>query len=470
MNKMLLLLCLILLFAPALSGQENKKDELSLFLKKAVKTYNIPALSISIVDDNEIIYSFNWGEIGGCKAVTSDTPFYLGSTSKTFTALAVMRLVEQGKVGLDEPVKKYLPDFTTKNKIYEQQITVRHLLNHTSGLSAKHMQGMSMGLDNLDDELKLLIPCNPIHAPGTHYEYFNSNYRVLGLLVERVSNMSFQDFMSNEIFLPLGMSGTTAGFSAGICPVSGHGQLFGLPIEREQVFRKGAVPSGYMISTASDISKFLIEELKAYNGESAHLNKETILKTWQLSDTSDNTYAMGWLVVTDSIGDKFYVHGGALEGYQSFFYLNPEKNIGFVVLMNQGGLLPMMSFNTIRDGLINLIDGKQPESGMKQAPVIIIALIFFLTLSLCAFRIRRLTRKPKQTLWRKISIILDFLITCFIIWGFIPLMNWLMGDKADWRMLWNMFPEFCLLLAIVCTCNVICGSIKIKQLFIDYEQ
>lgn len=467
MIKNPLLASLILLFASPLSGMQDYKEQIDKFFEKAVKTYNIPALSIAVVDDKNVIYSFYGGDAKGSQVVSSDTPFLLGSTSKTFTALAVMRLVEQGKIELDKPVKGYLSDFSIQNKEYESKITVRHLLNHTSGLSSKGITGTSMGMDNLVDEMKILSTCNPDYAPGVRYAYFNSNYRLLGLLVERISGMPFQRFMYDEIFQPLQMSGTTAGVSTGTHPVCGYGQLFGLPVEREQVIRKGAVPSGYMISTAGDISKFLIEELKAYKGDSTHLNKETILKTWQLSDKSDNSYAMGWLVVTDSLGDKFYVHGGALEGYQSFFYLNPDNNIGFVILMNQGGVLPMLTFSVIRDGLISIINEEQATLGIGKVPVVIAIAMLLLAIALYVSRIIRLRHYRKSRILRKITMFLDFAFTLFIIWGFIPLMNRIMGDKADCKMLWNMLPEFCLLLAVICLGNIICGSIKVKQLIID---
>lgn len=465
MNKFISLLFLPLCLINTVFGNGSEQKELNIesFLQKVAKTYRIPALSVYIVDNRGVVDSFNWGN-NDDSTITSDSPFYLGSTSKTFTALAVMRLVEQGKIELDNAVKDYLPDFEIQNKEYESKITVRHLLNHTSGLSSKGMQNTSMGMDNLDDELNVLNMCNPDYAPGIHYAYFNSNYRLLGLLVERMGGMSFQNFMSNEVFLPLDMSRTTAGLTAGIIPVGGYGQLFGIPIKREQVFRKGAVPSGYMISTTNDISKFLIEELKAYKGESSILNKETILKTWQPSDTSENSYAMGWLAVRDSIGNKFYVHGGALEGYQSFFYLNPDKNIGFVVLMNQGGLFPMMCLNVVRDGLISIINGEQPSLGMGRTPVAIVFAVLLLVLAIYIFRIIRLKRNPKSGILRKITLCFDFAITLFIIGGFIPLMNWIMGDRADWIMLWNILPEFCLLLTIICVGNVICGIIKINDI------
>jgi len=172
---------------------------------------------------------------------------------------------------------------------------------------------------------------------------------------------------------------------------------------------------------------------------------------------------LGWLAITDSIGNKFYIHGGALEGYQSFFYINPDKDIGFVILMNQGGLFPMMSFSVIRDGLISIINGEQPNLGMQKIPVILTIIVLLLVCLFYRYRVIRLRQKPKFNLFRKLNLIFDLALVIFLIVGFIPLMNRLMGDQADWSMLWNVLPEFCLLLAIICIGNIICASIKIKQ-------
>lgn len=458
----IVLMCICSINSMLCNESRPNRVEIDSFLQDVVRSYNIPALSVSIVDSKSIINSFNWGNTDNGLPITSDIPFFLGSTSKTFTALGVMRLVEQGKIRLDDPVKKYLPDFKIENKKYETQITIRHLLNHTSGLSGKDIRGTSMGLNNLEEEMELLKTCNPVNTPGTHYEYFNSNYRLLGLLIERVSGTSFQNFIYREVFNPLGMSKTSAGLIAGIDPVGGHGQILGQPIKSKQIFRKGAVPSGYIISTTGDVSKFLIEQLKANNGDCSVLNKETIRKTWKPSDNS-NGYALGWLAITDSIGNKFYIHGGALEGYQSFFYINPDKDIGFVILINQGGLFPMMSFSVIRDGLISIINGEQPNLGMGKLPVILTIIVLLLVCFFYGYRVIRLRQKPKFNLFRKLNLIFDLALVIFLIVGFIPLMNRLMGDQADWSMLWNMLPEFCLLLAIICIGNIICASIKIKQ-------
>jgi CubicO group peptidase (beta-lactamase class C family) len=209
------------------------KNVIDSFLRKTVNTYNIPGLAVAIVNDKEIIFISGYGESSPGIDISSDTPFLLGSTSKTFTALGIMRLVEEGKVELDAPVKKYLPEFKLATPEYDSVITIRHLLNHTSGLSDKGM-------------------------PKT----------------------------------------------------------------------------------------------------------------------------------------SFLAHGGSLENYQSFFYLNPELNLGFVFLINQGGILPMIGgFSTLRNGLIRIIDKGQPQKGPGSWPVIIISGIFLLITGIevyITFRLQKL--------------------------------------------------------------------------------
>ena len=114
------------------------------FLQDAVASYRIPGLAVAIVSDEQVVFASGYGKASPGVGVTPTTPFLLGSTTKTFTALAVMRLVEQGKVELDSPVENYVPEFRLAVPGSEASITVRHLLNHTSGLSDRCMPGLKL--------------------------------------------------------------------------------------------------------------------------------------------------------------------------------------------------------------------------------------------------------------------------------------------------------------------------------------
>ena len=158
-------------------------DEIDSYLTDAVSKAHFPALSVTIVDKNDVLLSKCYGS---CESV--DTPFWLGSVSKSFTALCIMQLVEQGKVDLDTNIVEYLPNATDGNKI-----TVRQLLNHTSGL------GEHQNLDNYR-----IVGKQGVHA------YANVNYSLLGAIIEAASNTSYESYVTDNVFRPLHMSRSAA--------------------------------------------------------------------------------------------------------------------------------------------------------------------------------------------------------------------------------------------------------------------
>jgi CubicO group peptidase (beta-lactamase class C family) len=427
------------------------------FLRKTVNSYNIPGLAVAVVDDNGIIFISAYGESSPGINISYDTPFLLGSSSKTFTALGIMRLVEEGKLELDSPVKKYLPEFRLATPEYDSLITIRNLLNHTSGMSDKGMPKTSLGEKTLEDELALLAQCKPVSAPGTTFAYFNANYRLLGLVIERLTGLTFGEFLNTEIFKPSGMTSTFPG-PVGVKGIAeGHGEIFGFPIRREQKYRAGALPSGYIVSSASDIAHYLIAELKAGKGDTSIFNPETIKATWQPPGNKKDGYAFGWLVM-DTLGKTpFLAHGGSLENYQSFFYLNPELNLGFVFLMNQGGILPMIGgFSTLRNGLISIIDGEHPQDGPGSWPVIIISGLFLLITIIevyITFRLKNWrTRAGQKRKWERwTGILIDFIFSCFLLF---------VGYKS-WSMVYNMLPELFILIWIMITSGLVRTFVKI---------
>jgi CubicO group peptidase (beta-lactamase class C family) len=438
----------------SLAPDTNKLDN---FLRKTVKTYNIPGLAVAVVDDKGVIFMSGYGESSPGFNVTPNTPFLLGSTTKMFTALATMRLVEMGKVEIDSALKKYLPEFRLASPDYENAITIRHLLNQTSGMSNAGMPYVSLGENNLDDELILLRKCKPVSAPGTVYSYFNPNYRLLGLVIEKVSGMRYREFIYSEIFKPLAMTSSFVGPVGVKDLTAGHGEIFGFPLRREQKIREGAFPSGFIVSSVSDIASLLIAELRAGKGDSNILDPKTIKMTWQPPQNIKGGYAMGWLAV-DTIGKTpFLAHGGSLENYQSFLYINPQLNTGFVFLMNQGGLLPMIGgFNTLRNGLIRIIDKEQPEDGPGLWPVVLVLACFLLVLALEVFITIRLktwqNRTGQKKRWKRwAGMFLEIAFTCFLLY-------WL--NKGGY-MFYNLLPESFLLLWIMIILGIIRSFVKI---------
>ena len=471
------ILSAVFFFAPAavFSDARATVDATSMdgFLRDSVKKYRVPGLAVAIVDDSGVLYAGCFGYAAGRFPVTPGTRFAIGSTTKTFTALAVLELASDGKIDLDSPVKTILPKFEVAEKGFAERITVRHLLNHTSALSDSGMPSMARGEASLDKEVESLRLCVPSGEPGVSYRYFNGNYRVLGAVVERASGMRYEDFLRARLFGPLSMNGTGA-YAVPADPSSaaaeGHGSLFGFPIPEKQPLRAGAVPSGYIASNLSDIAIFLSDELRAGAGEKSVLDPDIVKQSWTPWSSEAESYAMGWISVRRADGSRFLVHGGSLEGFQSFFYLDPARRTGFAMLMNQGGLIPMSGgFNAIRDGLVASVGDKAPPRKPGPSPLAVVIAISFAVLFLELFLFARLGRwkralEKSGAGARRKAVLFFFLATeclaAFLPVYLIPFMNSLTGERGDWPFLWSMLPEAVVIIGAVSASSAVRLALK----------
>jgi CubicO group peptidase (beta-lactamase class C family) len=234
------------------------------YLDREMRELRIPGLALGIVHDDEIVHlqAFGVADASG-RAVTPQTPFILASASKSFTALAIMQLVEDGKVDLDAPVVTYLPPFSVGDESASTTITLRHLLNHTSGLSEdtayEPMLSNDMSDGALSERVRALSDAELVHGPCEAFEYTDANYDTLGLIVEKVSGQSYETSIRERIFTPLGMSHSftdqTDARQSGLA--SGHRSWFGFPRSFDAPYSRAAMPSSYLISSAEDVTHFL---------------------------------------------------------------------------------------------------------------------------------------------------------------------------------------------------------------------
>ena len=239
------------------------------YIEGQMRRLNIPGLALAIVEGDRIVHlaGFGHGRPGG-EAPTPQTPFVLGSTTKSFTALAVMQLVEAGKVELDAPVQRYLPWFRVADPQASAEMTVRHLLNQTSGLPM--LSGMSP-LADLDDspgaaerQAQALSTLRLTRPVGAAFEYSNLNYNLLGLIVEAAGGESYADAIQHHIFAPLGMSHSYTSQAAakrdGLAV--GHRYWFAHPVAMPDLpLPHGSLASGQLISTSEDMAHYLIAQL-----------------------------------------------------------------------------------------------------------------------------------------------------------------------------------------------------------------
>jgi len=295
----------------------------------------VPGLAYAVVADGEIETVGARGvlRIGGDEEVTPDTAFLTGSITKSFTALAVMQLVEAGRIDLDTEVSRYLDLFSNRPV---GSITIRQLLSHTSGYStlqgnASHRDGTGER-DELARRVARIAQGAPAHAPGTRWEYSNVNYQVLGRLIEVVSGQDYETYVETNILEPVGMEHSFVA-DGGIheAMATGHRPWFGTkrPLARNRTDR-GTAPQGGVVASARDLARYMRVLL---NGEDDVLSAAGKAAMMRPASEASPFYGFGWVV--DSENGTVW-HSGSSPGFETLATMVPAERKGVVVLVNAG--------------------------------------------------------------------------------------------------------------------------------------
>ncbi|NMB55858.1 MAG: beta-lactamase family protein [Leptolinea sp.] len=455
---------LVSLFLPAFSAQAKATGSLDIqsldtYLQAQVTGNRIPGMAVAVVKDGRVLFQKGYGEAAAGKPVTPQTQFYIGSVTKSFTALAVMKLVEQGKLDLDLPVQAYIPWFKVEDARASEQITVRHLLNHTSGLTEKGDPNAAAYTNSLEEQVRLLQFANSATPPGDKFEYYNQNYRVLGYINEQVSGQSYGEFLKENIFLPLGMNHTVTHPDEALDLAQGYSRFFGFPLAMQQEFIPGGLPSGYLITTAEDMAAYMIGLLanRQLDGQPV-LNPDLLAVMRTPPAGIDSSYGMGWMVGEDG---TTLLHGGALNYFQSFVALDTKDNCGFVALYNQNSMENMMFENSsINSDLVDFLNGKNPTPVNKAwAGLVLLALALadlFNHIRLFRMLPRWVEKTGKQNrVWLWIKVVFGIVFPLAVILGVPPLMNALEGGAPDWIAPFQLMPDIVTWLLLGTTLNFI---------------
>ena len=384
------------------------------YIEAQMKDLRIPGLAIGIVQGDQLVYLKGYGVTGsGGKAVTPQTPFQIGSTMKPLTALAVMQLVEQGKIDLDAPVQRYIPWFRVADAQASAQITVRELLYHTSGLptplGAEYALHGDDRPDALEQHVRGLSQVKLAHPVGTTYEYSNLGYQVLGLLIEQVSGQPYADYMQEHVFSPLEMNNTYASLKQaqehGLA--SGYRYWLGFPLPANLPPDLGGVPSGSGATSSSveDMAHFLIAELSGGRyGDRQLLSAQgmaEIQRPVAPKGQSDEFYAMDWGVMKIN-GMQILAKSGDLANYKSLLILIPDGKWGLVMLINANSIWASFLGDTripgIAIGAASLLAGQKPQIFPASKVPLVIAGVLVLIICLQLAGIIHATRVINR--WR----------------------------------------------------------------------
>jgi CubicO group peptidase (beta-lactamase class C family) len=302
-----------------------------------------PALSVAIVTDNQMSFSKGYGlaDVENNVAARSDTIYRLASIAKSMTAIAVMQLVERGKIDLNAPINKYCAAYPEKQSLKDApdkqfSITARQLLVHQSGvrhnkfdevLTTKHYNNITEAVGSFKDD-PLVV------EPGTKYSYTTPGYTLLGCAIETASGMSYIDYLRENVFKPAGMTRTFVDDVYAVIPnrargyrKTQNGEIINAPLHDTSI----KIPGGGLVTTAEDLAQFAI----AVNTNRL-VKAETLAQMWTKPKTSDGkeqTYAMGFLI-NDENGLLRVFNDGGQAGTRTYLFLMPKQKFAVALMTN----------------------------------------------------------------------------------------------------------------------------------------
>ena len=334
--------------APLARAQSSATARIDRYVAKELAAQHIPGMAVGIYRDGKIVFAKGYGlanvELG--VAATPATIFQSGSIGKQFTATAIMMLVEEGKIGLDDSMPKYFPDASDSWRA----ITIRELLSHTSGLAdytsdsvTKAGGPINLRADYTEAQLVKIIETLPSNfAPGEGWEYSNTNFVLLGAVIRRVTGQFYGDFLQARVFRPLGMTSTRVISEADIIP----NRAAGYELVNGQLKNQDWV-SPSLNTTADGALYFNVIDLAKWDaalyGERL-LRKSSLDQMWTIAKLKNGTpnsghYGFAWFV--DSVGTHRVIeHSGSWQGFEAYIARYVNDHITVVTLMNLGGVNP----------------------------------------------------------------------------------------------------------------------------------
>lgn len=323
---------------------QERIDAAEAYIQQMMQQYRMPGMAVVMVADGEIVYSKGYGfaDAEGTQPVDINTVFQLASVSKNMTAMAVTQLAERGQLSLDDRVTTYIPWFASKDKENSDKITIKHLLQHTSGIPTRAygLQIKDSTPDQLEEQVKRLSKTNLTAQPGVRHQYSNMNYWTLALIVEKVSGMKFSDYMEQNIFGPLGMerSGYYNKFAGSEHVAMGHRMEKGKHVPFDYTVPGTTIAAGGVYSTATDMGKYVALLLNGgtYGGVRI-LSSESIEAMFTDVARLNPQIGYGYGFYNMSMGDDdgyLIHHGGDNPNFTAHMYLSPIDHFGFAIMAN----------------------------------------------------------------------------------------------------------------------------------------
>jgi CubicO group peptidase (beta-lactamase class C family) len=454
------------------------------FVQAEMRANPIPGVALGIVHSNQVVHLHGFGTADSTgRAITPHTPFIIGSLTKSITALAILQLVEAGKVELDTPVQRYLPWFRVADPSVSTQITVRQLLNQTSGIPAANSATGSTTVEQQVRDLSTITLDRPV---GSGFEYANANYDTLGLIVQTVTGQSYDTYIQQHIFAPLAMHDSFGSEQQALHDglAQGYHWLFGLPSPLHD-YRPELVPAGFLISSAQDMSHYLIAQMNdGRYGANAVLSPAGIatLHAPAVSvDASGSSYGMGWFNLSpqsSGINLPLLWHDGDTGSFHAEMFIEPQEQWGGIVLINATGTneLTYPALKHVFAGVVNLLlVGREPAAacwfqGLSCGvsvntlyliidSIIVLASAYVLWSALrLPWWYKKMRQRSQHRLLRGVLPLIFGLVLSMVLFIVFPLF---IGEGDQWHVLLNTLPDLSYWLIATCALLIIMGIVKL---------
>ena len=359
------LLTLIFCVGLTLVNAQIEETQLDQLVQETLKTFNVPGISVGVLKDGNLVYAKGHGvrSLTSKKDMNSETLVGVASNSKGFTCFALAMMVDAGKLKLDDPFRKHIPEFQLHDPWVTEHFTVRDLVTHRSGmgLGAGDLMFFPEGNDfDVDDVISNVKYLEPETSFRSKFAYNNNMFIIAGEVLKRVSGLSWEDFIETKIMAPVGMKSSKASYirvadKSNI--IDAHTRAEGEVIQIPHDWSETANAAGGIVSNVPDMltwAKFLMNDAVTESGERL-LEAQLFHELWQLQtpltvrpgdwyNSNFRGYGLGWFVTDVKGGYKQVYHTGGLIGTVTQFTMIPDLDLAIVVLTNQ---MNGSAFNTI---------------------------------------------------------------------------------------------------------------------------
>ncbi|MFN2590797.1 MAG: serine hydrolase domain-containing protein [Actinomycetota bacterium] len=321
------------------------EQQLREWVSEAAERLQVPGVAVGVLHEGAERYAFHGvTSIENPLPVDETTLFQFGSTGKTFTATAILRLVEQGELDLDERVRTYVPELRLKDESVAEKVTLMHLLNHTAGWSGDLIENTGFGDDALARYVEKMAEIEQVTPLGATVSYNNASLSLAGRIIEKVTGKTFEQAMKELIFEPLGLSNSFF-FPNDIMTrrfVAGHTQKNDgtIVVARPWALGRGGWPAGGISSNAADQiawARFHLGDGRAPDGTRI-LSEETLKRMQQptaeaAGSAIGDAIGISWMI-RDVEGIRLVGHGGNTIGQDSGFDMVPERGFALITMTN----------------------------------------------------------------------------------------------------------------------------------------